>query len=499
MACCYWAETSGQSFNRRYDLLLQGVSQTAWSVETDGVGGYVIYIAGAFQDSLYYSSVIGAIRLDALGNVVSTSHNTLPGKVAYPGLSNTSCRTSSGHHVIGGNTFTNPDSLRAALFKFNELGEPDTVFEFLLPTLETVGRQAKATPDGGFVVCGETTLGDYLDAFIIKADSAGNVEWYQTYGGIIVRDIANSLALSSDGGYFMGGSKEVAFDSFDQWVVRVDSTGDVVWEDTYGIPNNDDVAGAGIEALADGNLVFASSWNISETLGYHPCLVKLDGAGNVIWSDTYGGPAGLAALYVVKEISPNGDLIASGQYEPLGDGQQGCLLRTSSAGDSLWMRLYFYADSLMSDGEGALRDVLPTTDGGFIAVGRVNWSHSGNDPPGYNPDVWVVKVDSMGCLEPGCHLITGLQSQATNLRGALTAAPNPAGEVAYVKWELPAAMVGSARLSVVSAAGQLVSSVALVLADKGQKLDVSNYPAGLYHLHLVVDGKWVSGARLVVE
>ncbi|MBK7083267.1 MAG: hypothetical protein IPH53_00745 [Flavobacteriales bacterium] len=54
-------------------------------------------------------------------------------------------------------------------------------------------------------------------------------------------------------------------------------------------------------------------------------------------------------------------------------------------------------------------------------------------------------------------------------------------------------------MSVVSAQGQLLRTVPIVLADKSYALDVSNYAAGLYHLHLVVDGQWVSGAKVVVE
>ena len=64
------------------------------------------------------------------------------------------------------------------------------------------------------------------------------------------------------------------------------------------------------------------------------------------------------------------------------------------------MRYYQYSDSLISGGAGQLRDVLPTPDGGFIAVGAAyGVSHNGQS---YGQDAWVIKVDSMGCLEPGC-------------------------------------------------------------------------------------------------
>lgn len=251
--------------------------------------------------------------------------------------------------------------------------------------------------------------------------------------------------------------------------------------------------------LANNDLVFATAWSVNPADDQVLALVKVDPNGSTLWSKTYGGAAYNTALFAVKEVSPGGDLIAVGQssYPSLFNG---VLLRTTAQGDSVWMRYYQYADSLWSQGFGNLRDVMPTPDGGFIAVGTaMASSNNPNDPPIYGQDTWVVKVDSMGCLEPGCHVITGLQSQVTTWRGALTVAPNPASGVARLAWELPDGLVGSCQLSVVSAAGHLVRTVPVTLAEKNYSLDVSGYPAGVYHVHLVVDGRWVSGGKVVVE
>ncbi len=91
-------------------------------------------------------------------------------------------------------------------------------------------------------------------------------------------------------------------------------------------------------------------------------------------------------------------LIACGQKWFQTDGgfayRKGILVRANSEGDSLWMREYVYYDSLMNDGQGLFRDVQPTADGGFVAVGQTAGSISGNNPPGLSQDVWVVKVDT---------------------------------------------------------------------------------------------------------
>ncbi|MBL7964987.1 MAG: T9SS type A sorting domain-containing protein [Flavobacteriales bacterium] len=203
-------------------------------------------------------------------------------------------------------------------------------------------------------------------------------------------------------------------------------------------------------------------------------------------------------MFIVKETLPDERLISAGQYGNENGHMQGVLLRTTANGDSLWMYSYLYYDSLMLDGRGAFRDVLPTLDGGFIACGYAHSSITGNDPPGYTQDVWVIKVDSMGCLEPGCNLVS-IQTQVTNFRDALRLWPNPVSELLTVAWDLPEGLRkgNSCQLSVVSAAGQLVRTETISLATDQHQLDVRNLSPGLYHVHLVSDGTWITGGKFL--
>ncbi|MEO8068459.1 MAG: T9SS type A sorting domain-containing protein, partial [Flavobacteriales bacterium] len=179
---------------------------------------------------------------------------------------------------------------------------------------------------------------------------------------------------------------------------------------------------------------------------------------------------------------------------------KGTLLRTTANGDSLWMYDYFYYDTLMADGESTLRDVQPTPDGGFVAAGSVLNSASGNNPPGYTQDVWVIKVDSFGCIEPGCQLITGLESQVSNLKDALRVWPNPVasgGEVT-VQVQLPEGLRNTVlRLVLVNAQGQLVREQSARTGENA--LDLSGLSAGLYHVHLANATTWLAGCRVIVE
>jgi hypothetical protein len=234
-----------------------------------------------------------------------------------------------------------------------------------------------------------------------------------------------------------------------------------------------------------------------------PYLAELDSAdGSLIWERQYDEASFNTTIFSAKEVIAGADLISTGQSY-VGAPTRGFLLRTTNQGDSLWMRYYEYSDSIVNRGQGVLRDVLPTADGGFIAVGSAGGlSNDPNDPPAYSQDMWVIKTDSLGCLVPGCDLITGLNSQVTNLREALTLWPNPTAGPVEVKIELPGTgpPEGPLRLVVTSLDGRLVQERNLPAERHQQvRLDLGQEAAGLYSVHLVEGGRWLAGVKVVVE
>jgi len=67
----------------------------------------------------------------------------------------------------------------------------------------------------------------YSDAWVLKLDSSGNVQWQKTYGGAN-GDEANSIQQTSDGGYIVAGwtgSFGAGYSDF--WVLKLDSNGNI--------------------------------------------------------------------------------------------------------------------------------------------------------------------------------------------------------------------------------------------------------------------------------
>lgn len=494
-----WYTASGQTFQRRYDPFGQGQLQIGHTILPAANGGHMVFGGSSTWTLDSISPTQFAMRIDSAGNVLSLGRIWDPVTGIWAGAPGSAAMLPDGNFVVAAGSEDEPNGLDPALLRYSNAGDSLAVFVYPQGPGSWNAQTARPAPDGGVIVCGIITGLDLGDAFLLKVDSAWVQQWVQVFGTPGPLEAANSVVPTSDGGFFFGGSRDVGFNTADTWIVRTDALGNVLWSIDIGTPE-DELYGAKLAPAANGDLLCASGWNYQGSARYVNGLARVDTAGNVLWWYTYGPNRYAQALQGVREEA-NGNLIAAGRSLSIPGGYQGVLLRTTATGDSLWMRYYYYQDSLMSDGEGILMDVEPTADGGFVAVGEVYGSNSGDNPPGNNQDVWVLRVDSLGCIEPGCELITGLQAQVANHRDALTVSPNPAAAITHVRWELPgsARAKGAASLWLTSAQGAVVRTWPCDLANGSMTVDVSGLAVGLHHLHLVHNGVWLCGAKLIVE
>ena len=137
--------------------------------------------------------------------------------------------------------------------------------------------------DGGYVIfCTSWESETLPSAFkIIKTDSNGNEVWNRTYGGSGKFFTAESDAgiATKDGGYLLAGVSVDKGSDWLAWLVKADSQGNMVWNQNYG--------GIGSWALAvtqstDGGYCFAGLHN-----GSGVWLVKTDSNGALVWNETF--------------------------------------------------------------------------------------------------------------------------------------------------------------------------------------------------------------------
>lgn len=506
--CSIEALALGQGFNARYDAFGWGFAQTAFGIEHTA-SGFSVISGSSDCDSIsptecfFHASVLLTF-LDSEGNKTGESRSWRPDHGSLPGWANCCDTIPGGGYIVGGASEATDGSDEVYLMRFDANGDTLWTKVFGDPTLDRfwLGYQVKRDFNGDFLIVGNTDQNGPFNGFVLRTDEQGNELWRRIYaynassvGGI------GSIALADGGDLFTGGTRSVAPGNADRWVQRLKANGDVRWQVSWG---GDWSEGATqVATLADGHIFVCGGKGYATNFSLlRPYLAKLDSAdGSIIWEHEYG-PAAITTLLFAGKETPTGDLIACGvtyANSDINSVQQGLLLRTTSEGDSLWMRSYFYQDEVITTGQGRFYDVLPTPDGGFIAAGAVYNPVGMGNPPGYSQDTWVVKVDGDGCIVPGCNTV-GITEQATDLKDALTIFPNPVAQqgIVTLRLELPPSLAGEPlHLSVVAADGRLVHQQRM--QGSSEQLTTTNWSPGLYYLHISAGTKWLTGGKLVLE
>ncbi len=228
------------------------------------------------------------------------------------------------------------------------------------------GNSVLETPDGDFVVTGFTWSfgGGGADVFLVKTDDTGDSVFQITYGGGEA-DKGRSIDFTSDGGFIIVGETEsfgAGWDDF--YLLRTDALGDTLWTRTYGGVHFDE--GWSAQETSDGGFIMTGMTRSFGAGSYDVFLIKTDSYGDTLWTRTIGGSAWDAG-YAVRETS-NGDFVFVGETGSFGPGSYAVYLgRLNSAGDVLWTQTYG------GSSEDVGRDVQETSDGGFIITG-FTWS-----------------------------------------------------------------------------------------------------------------------------
>ncbi|MHB8522349.1 MAG: immunoglobulin domain-containing protein [Limisphaerales bacterium] len=296
------------------------------------------------------------------------------------------------------------------------------------------------TSDGGYLLGGTSGSGvegnktatnhGVSDYWVVKIDSNGNKQWDQSYGGSD-QEVFTSMVATKDGGYLLGGFSfspsdgnkaatnfgtimvpASAYPMPDYWIVRIDSNGNRLWDQSYGGNNSDELWT--ILATSDGGYllggVSSSGTNGNKSVPSFgdsglsdpgdAWLVKVDANGNKQWDKVYGGTGGDMCNSLLAS-GDGGYLFGGGSSSPpsgnktsanFGTTPDYWVVKLDGAGNIQWDQTYG------GTGWETLSRVLPTTDGGYLLSGSSASAPGGNKsaPNRGSNDVWVVKIDANG-------------------------------------------------------------------------------------------------------
>ncbi len=206
------------------------------------------------------------------------------------------------------------------------------------------------------------TLAYLVFTFIPSDLQAG---WIRTYSNDDI-DVGESVVVADDGGYvIVGGTKAFLYNE-SMLLMKTDTEGECVW-----MYVSDSLDGSCIQKTPDGGYIISgtkATWD-----WYYPRLTKVSSIGDVEWSRHYGSEERAYHANYVQATLDGGYIVTAGYL---------ALLKTDSAGDTLWDRIIeIHEDTLFYS-----YCVQQTADDGYILTGKT-W---------FDENLWVVRTDDNG-------------------------------------------------------------------------------------------------------
>lgn len=291
---------------------------------------------------------------------------------------------------------------------------------------EDIAHDIITTADGGFALLGnsQSTDGNLSgktrpgsDLMLVKFNAAGEIVWIQTYGGS-EDDRGHSLVQLPDSGYLLlgyamsaDGDLNINEGQHDNWVLRVDAQGELLWQKSFGFAGHDHAYH--ILATQDGGFLFngfldvTSSQGLGATDKQNPNVArhgvgefwvhKIDANGILQWRKYFGGTNNDRS-YAAVEVA-NGDYVLVGTSEstdvdirnPRG-GYDIWVIKIDNNGNLIWEQSFGGRET---DGANA---VIFTSDQKIVVLGNSLSQDQDISSPLGNSDFWLLSLDLDGNL-----------------------------------------------------------------------------------------------------
>jgi hypothetical protein len=293
-------------------------------------------------------------------------------------------QTSDGGYLISGYTSSSGAGGRDGwLVKIDSVGNLEWNIAYGGPLDDSFSDMIK-TKDGGYVLAGNSMsfgAGNY-DFWLVKVNATGSMQWNQTYGGSAY-DYSYAVIQTGDGGYaIVGETNSTGAGSLDFWFVKTNANGNMQWNKTYGGTGSD----TGVALVQNSDIGYAVIGRTASfgAGGNDIWLIKTDVTGNILWNKTFGGTGNEAGNALVQTSDGGYAIFGPTSSFAAGGGQDAWLIKTDASGTMLWNKTYG------GTGNEYAIYLIQTSEGGYALAGAQNSFGVGG------PDLFLTKTDASG-------------------------------------------------------------------------------------------------------
>ncbi len=254
------------------------------------------------------------------------------------------------------------------------------------------------TADKGFILAGETCneVGGKGNAFVVKLDQSGKVDWVKGYGTLNDKESLNDIKATPDNGLVSVGERylsnpvgrgELGI------LVKTDASGGIKWWKEFDHDGNE-AEGFSLQITSDNGIVIGGMmkdlgdltdpfFNLKQEL-QHLYVLKTDKDGVSEWSGYIAGEYSSKGQFIQQ--TKDGGYIVTGQiFKTNSEETKICLVKLDSKGALQWIKVY--------DNEGKKEEagmsVLETADG-YMVCGTTDDAGQGAE------DIFLLKTNKTG-------------------------------------------------------------------------------------------------------
>jgi len=250
-------------------------------------------------------------------------------------------------------------------------------------------------PYGGFLITGETySFGaGQGDILLIKTDTAGGVEWAKAYGGSYTEEAGYEIRSTRDGNFLICGYSNISGSSYNQMIMKVDKSGNLLFNKVYGTSNYDDVLSV-VEGTDSSIYLSGFTYNVFNGANTVAMFSRCDKKGNLKWAKIYDVNAHTA---IGKALYDNSKKTFDCFIVETDNGRIG-MMNFDSSGKIVKMKNYgpLIPGSYYTDGHG--EDLVQIPTGGFAL------SYSSNAFGNGSLDNFFVKVNNNASNSDSCNI-----------------------------------------------------------------------------------------------
>jgi len=439
-------------------------------------------------------------------------------------------------YVLGFSDIDSSPSINYDIFitKLNYLGQPIDTFQIGGNGWD-IGSAIKILDNSNLLVSGYTSSygSGAEDFYLFEIDTFGNIVWDTTYGDMgSDGNFYYNLSIDNQGYIYHCGWTEKMNGDVEAWIIKTDNVGAIVWDKKFNRGNLFD-GFVGISLLENGEILLAGSTHNYDIASNNATgwLVKLDSTGSLIWerliskydnqfsTDDYiyklkcdSNENIFIAGYILGGITENGIYHDNDGWfckadkcgYTSGAEPSAALTIDSIVANTVYLsnliETYCYATLIISNEDGSIIDSLEiyAYSESVSGTNPTFLSYTFTDTGSYFFTLYSYAGDGIDSVEVVVSIsdsVIGIQEN--NLKSKyVTIFPNPSNGILTIQNRYFSMLNENFVMEIYNTTGQLINTHKLNPSVIEQKLMIDNIDDGVYFLMFHLDDRYIGSRKL---